>query len=153
MCNEVLVGNKVGVVSCTARNQFAAEAGIFIDLEHVHADVGHAGIDHVGERKVPALKVLVRQSGDEIDIDISIPAPRRRAISSITVVRVCRRPTDRDSWSMNDCAPRLTRLTPHRGSRSSNAGVSVPGAHSTVMSDPGCTSKFCEIVTNSRCSY
>src|SRR5437667_10843529 len=70
MCNEVLVGNKVGVVSCTARNQFAAEAGIFIDLEHVHADEGHAGIDHVGERKVPALKVVVRQSGDEIDIDI-----------------------------------------------------------------------------------
>src|SRR5947208_15020039 len=70
MCNEVLVGNKVGVVSCTARNQFAAEAGIFIDLEHVHADVGHAGIDHVGERQVPALKDLVRQSGDEIDIDI-----------------------------------------------------------------------------------
>src|SRR5256885_8609759 len=70
MCNEVIFGNKVGVVSCTARNQFAAEAGIFIDLEHVHADVGYAGIDHVGERKVPALKVLVRQSGDEIDIDI-----------------------------------------------------------------------------------
>src|SRR5438132_12823351 len=70
MCNEVLVGNKVGVVSCTARNQFAAEAGIFIDLEHVHADVGHAGIDHVGEREVPALKGVVRQPGNEIDIDI-----------------------------------------------------------------------------------
>src|SRR2546427_12010880 len=70
MCSDVLVRNKVRVVSCTARNQFAAEAGIFIDLEHVHADVGDAGIDHVGERKVPALKVLVRQSGNEIDIDI-----------------------------------------------------------------------------------
>src|SRR5437764_848827 len=32
--------------------------------------MGHARIDHVGKRKVPALKGLVRQPGNEIDIDI-----------------------------------------------------------------------------------
>ena len=64
----------------------------------------------------------------------SMPAARRCAMSSSTVARLCWRPTDAASRSTNDCTPRLTRFTPQRWKASSTAGVSVPGAHSTVIS-------------------
>src|SRR5438132_6063207 len=36
----------------------------------ISAGIENINIDHVGKRKVPALKGLVRQPGNEIDIDI-----------------------------------------------------------------------------------
>ena len=47
---RVFVWNEVRVISCSTRNQFAAEPGIFIDFEHVDADVRGSAGDRIGQR-------------------------------------------------------------------------------------------------------
>src|SRR5438445_8995070 len=47
---RVFVRNEVRVISCSTRNQFAAEPGIFIDFEHVDADVRGSAGDRIGQR-------------------------------------------------------------------------------------------------------
>ena len=58
------------MVSCTACHQFAAQTGIVVDLQHVHADMRHAGSNGFGNGKLPAFGGLVGQSGDQINVDV-----------------------------------------------------------------------------------
>src|SRR5689334_2511631 len=67
---EVLVGNKMRVVLSAAGNQFAAQAGILIDFEHVNANVGNAGGNDFFEREAPAIDRLVWEAGNQVEIDI-----------------------------------------------------------------------------------
>ncbi len=68
---EIVVGNKVRVVAAASCQQLAAQARVFVHLQHVHADVRHAGGKRLAERKIPALLCLVRQAGDQIDADVA----------------------------------------------------------------------------------
>jgi hypothetical protein len=65
----VVVGDKVGVIACAARDEFAAEAGVVIDFEHVDADVRDTGGYGFGEGVAPGLDRLMRESGDEVNTD------------------------------------------------------------------------------------
>ena len=64
------VGNEVRVIAGAAGDQFAAQARVFVDFEHVDADVRHSGRDGLRKRFLPAFGRLVRQAGDQIDIDV-----------------------------------------------------------------------------------
>ena len=57
----------------------------------------------------------------------AMPAARRRAMSSSTVARLCKRPTAAASASTNDCTPRLTRFTPQRSSPCKHLGPERSG--------------------------
>ena len=72
----------MSVISCTAGNQFAAEAGVFIYIEHVYADVWHASINGLINGNVPARDGLVRQSGDSVGGAVGIVIAAVGAIAS-----------------------------------------------------------------------
>ena len=67
---EVIVGNKVGMISLSSGDNFVAQAGVSIHFQHVNAGVWDTGGDQLIQRLVPALASLVRQAGNEIDVDI-----------------------------------------------------------------------------------
>jgi hypothetical protein len=50
--------------------QFAAKAGVFIDFEHVEAEVGDAGFEGDGDGLAPGGGCLVRKSGDEVEVEV-----------------------------------------------------------------------------------
>ena len=67
---QVLVRDEVGVVPCTAGEEFSTEPGVFIHLQHINADMGQAGIDRRRQRNFPARGALVGQPGNEVDAQI-----------------------------------------------------------------------------------
>ncbi len=60
----------MGVVFCAACHQFAAQPRIVVHFQHVHADVRDAAGDRLGNGKLPTLRRLVRQPGDQINVDV-----------------------------------------------------------------------------------
>ena len=68
---EIVVGNKMRVIAAAAGEQFVAQTRVFIHLQHVHADVRHAGGERFGQRKIPALLRLMRQPSDQVDADVA----------------------------------------------------------------------------------
>ena len=68
---EIVVGNKVRVIAAAAGQQLGAKARVLVHLQHVHADVRHAGGQRFAERKIPALFRLVRQAGDQVNADVA----------------------------------------------------------------------------------
>src|SRR5947209_14921317 len=60
----------VSVVTDAARYHFPTQARVFVDLEHVDTDVGHAGSESDVQRLAPACGGLARKSRDEIDADV-----------------------------------------------------------------------------------
>ena len=88
------VGDKVRVIARSSGDQFAAQPRIFVHFEHVDAHVRGAG----RERFCRATAARFRRSGAASPAIRSmlifvIPAARRRAMSSSTVARLCKRPT------------------------------------------------------------
>ena len=66
----VVVGDVVGVVSGASSDEFAAEAGVVVDFEHVDGDVRDPGGDDLGERVGPGFCGLVWEAGDEVERDL-----------------------------------------------------------------------------------
>src|SRR5581483_7708887 len=58
------------VVACAAGDQLASQARIFVHFEHVNADVRHADAYDFAERLPPARHALVRQTSNEINVNI-----------------------------------------------------------------------------------
>ena len=40
---EIIVGNEMSVIAAAAGEQLVAETRVLVDLQHVHADMRHAG--------------------------------------------------------------------------------------------------------------
>ena len=70
---QVIVGNKVCVIFRSSSDQFASQARVLIHFKHVHAHMRDAGRNRLLQRIFPALSRLVRQAGNQIDIDIADP--------------------------------------------------------------------------------
>src|ERR1019366_409271 len=68
---SVVIGNEVGMVAGSTGHEFAAEAGVFVNLKHVDADVRYSDGDDVVQGCSPAFGGLVREAGDEIDAEVS----------------------------------------------------------------------------------
>src|SRR4051812_40242358 len=58
------------VIASTAGDEFAPEPGVVVDFEHVYAGVRHVAGNDLLQRFLPALRALVRQSCDQVDIDV-----------------------------------------------------------------------------------
>ena len=58
------------VIAGAARDQFASQAGVVVDFKHVHAGVRYFVGNDLLQRFLPALRALVRQSCDQVDIDV-----------------------------------------------------------------------------------
>ena len=67
---EFVGGNAVGVEALAAGEDFAAEAGVFVNLEHVDAEVGEADAGGDVERVLPGGRGLVGEAGDEVGADV-----------------------------------------------------------------------------------
>jgi hypothetical protein len=67
---EVFVRNKVSMIFLPTGNDLSPEARILVDLEHVDACVRDSSVDQRAQRVVPALACLMRQSRDEIHVDV-----------------------------------------------------------------------------------
>ena len=67
---EFVGGNAVGVEALAAGEDFAAEAGVFVDFEHVDAEVGEADAGGDVERVLPGGGGLVGEAGDEVGADV-----------------------------------------------------------------------------------
>jgi hypothetical protein len=91
---DIFIGHEVSMIFCTASDHFPAEARIFIYLEHVHAGVRHFARKCLLDRKCPAVDGLMWQPAIRSMLRFVMPAARRFAISSSTVVRLCNRPTE-----------------------------------------------------------
>src|SRR6185369_12471573 len=63
----VVVGDVVSVVAGASGNEFAAQARVFVNFEHVDADVWNTGCESLGKRVGPGLGGLVRQSSDDVE--------------------------------------------------------------------------------------
>src|ERR1019366_174430 len=62
--------DKVGVVPCPSGDQFPAQARIFVHFQHVYARMGRAERNRLRQRERPTLRRLVRQPGDQVDVDV-----------------------------------------------------------------------------------
>ncbi len=57
------------MVARSSGDEFAAEAGVAVNLQHVDADVRNGEGKELIERALPAFLGLIRKAGDEIDAD------------------------------------------------------------------------------------
>src|SRR5215469_3239071 len=93
---EIVIGNKVGMVTAASGEQLIAKARVLVDFEHVNADVRNSGCKRLGQREVPALRRLVRKTSDQIDADVADscgPQPRDVVVSDGTGVQTTDRST------------------------------------------------------------
>src|SRR5579864_7369505 len=58
------------VIFLPSRDEFTAEARVLIHFKHVHAGMRNAGCYEFVQRMLPACPRLVRQSGDQVHINI-----------------------------------------------------------------------------------
>ena len=58
------------MIASAAGDEFAPQTRVFVHFEHVDARVRSAGRDGFCQREFPTFAGLVRQAGDEIDVDI-----------------------------------------------------------------------------------
>ena len=67
---ELVGGNAVGVEALATGDDLAAEARVFVDLQHVDAEVREADAGCDFERVLPACGGLIGQAGDEVGADV-----------------------------------------------------------------------------------
>ena len=60
----------MSVIFLASGDEFAAQARIFVHFQHINAGVRNAGGEQLIQRLVPARASLMRQSGDQVDIDV-----------------------------------------------------------------------------------
>ena len=70
---QLFAGHGAGVIAGAAGQQFAAQAGILVNLQHVNAGVLYAGGDQNLERLLPTGRGLMGHAGDQIDTQIVQP--------------------------------------------------------------------------------
>lgn len=61
------------MIARAACDQLATEPGIVIHLEHVNASVRHLAGDGLLQGLFPTFRALMRQAGNQIDIDVRNP--------------------------------------------------------------------------------
>ena len=83
----------MSVISCAAGDQFAAQTRILIDFEHVNAHVRTLRWQDLSTENLPALGSLVRQSRNQIDIDVRNSRRAQPGDSRARFFRLCNRPT------------------------------------------------------------
>ncbi len=71
---QLFARHRAGVIAEAARQQFAAEAGILINFQHVDAGVFYSGGDQDIERLLPSGRGLMGHAGDQIDAQIVQPS-------------------------------------------------------------------------------
>ena len=64
------VRDEMRVIARAAGDHLAAQARVFVHLEHIDADVRRAGRQRLRERLLPAFRGLVRKPCDQIDIEV-----------------------------------------------------------------------------------
>ena len=70
--SEIVVGNEVRVIAAATGEQLVAQARILVHLQHVHADVRHAGRQCLASSENSQLSLgLVRQPGNQVDADVA----------------------------------------------------------------------------------
>ena len=62
-------GTSRGAVANASEQHLAAEATVFVDLEHVDGDVGGGEALNPIEGVLPGFGGLAGESGDEVDVD------------------------------------------------------------------------------------
>ena len=70
MCGGVISGEGGGAVAGAGGEGFAAEAGVFVELEEIEAEVRDAGGDGLVEGVEPRGFRLVGEAGDEVEADV-----------------------------------------------------------------------------------
>ena len=114
---------------------------------------GRRGSDCLVQGELPALRRLVRQPGNQIDIDVrNSRGAQAGDILEHGGLACADAPPRPPPASTNDCTPRLTRFTPQP--RKTSIMASGQRAGGAFHRDLGiaATAKFCEMVTNSRSS-
>ncbi len=70
VCDGWLVRHHADTVTRASGDDLASQPGIFIHIQHVDAQMRHAGGDSLRQRISPALPGLVRKTGDQVDVDV-----------------------------------------------------------------------------------
>ena len=86
---QFIAGHKVRMVARAAGDEFASQPGIFVHFQHVNTGVRHAAANNFIQRCFPACRGLVRQSGNQVHIDIAdASGAQPRHIGQSNVARV-----------------------------------------------------------------
>ena len=70
ICGQVVVRNEMSMIATATSQQLAAQARIFVHLQHVNADMRYASCQRFGERELPAFWRLIRQSGNQVNSNV-----------------------------------------------------------------------------------
>ncbi len=62
--------DEFGVVTSAASDEFAAETGVFVDLQHIDAGVGNGGFEQDVEGFAPGGERLASEASQQIDVEV-----------------------------------------------------------------------------------
>src|SRR5437868_13097583 len=97
---EVIVRDVVGMIADAAGDQFPAQARVFVNLKHVDAKVRNSGGNRYVKRLAPTSGSLMRETCDEIDVDI-VNARAAQALNIGEHDFAIMQPADGASFSFN----------------------------------------------------